>query len=73
MSPRLTKYATENGSRSFDMRCLTWFIGPMRTENLGITKYFFIVKLYGDDWTHPNITSRLPKLYGMPVLGAVIS
>lgn len=24
----------ENGSRSFDIRCLMWFMGPMRTENL---------------------------------------
>lgn len=34
VKPRLARYATEKGSRSFDIRCLIWFIGPMRTEKL---------------------------------------
>ena len=32
--PRLEKYMIENGRRSVDMRCLMWFIGPMRIEKL---------------------------------------
>ena len=34
VSPKLKRYAAENGSRSFEKRCLRWFMGPISTANL---------------------------------------
>lgn len=34
VAARLPKYTTVNGSRSFESRCLIWFMGPIRTEKL---------------------------------------
>ena len=71
VSARLVMYAAEKGSRSFESRCLTWFIGPMRTENLHKTSVAGggeIISNTRKQWcTYPNITSKLPKLHTIRV------
>jgi hypothetical protein len=42
--PKLVKYMIEKGSRSFEIRCFKWFIGPIKTENLPCRLIYAIVR-----------------------------